>query len=325
MGLDAVKNNASMDMPGGNPFDMFNIFNNLNRGPQMRQRKTRGKNRIERMNVSLEDLYANKEIKINLNKLVLCSKCDGTGGMYATSVTKCVKCDGKGNIIEVRSFGPGMISQSTRPCYDCNGEGKKLKDSEKCVECHGNKLVNKNKKIKTHLRNTMSHGEKIIIPEEANHMIGVDIQGDLVIVVEEKIHPVFKRVKNDLYIKKNINLIEALCGLEFVIEHLDGRKLLIKTVEIIQPNTKKCIRNEGMNLHGNMIIEFNVIFPRNISDERKEYLQKIIPHSKKESIKNYDNYEIKLLDDYEQPAEANEIPIHSEPDLEENVIGCQQQ
>lgn len=330
MGLDAVKNSASMDMPGGNPFDLFsNIFTDLNRGPQMRHRKTKGKNRIEKLEVCLEDIYGNKEIKINLNKLVLCSKCDGTGGMYPSSVTKCVKCDGKGNIIEVRTFGPGMISQSTRPCYDCLGEGKKLKENEKCVECHGKKLVNNNKKIKTNLRNTMCHGEKIVIPEEANHVIGVDIQGDLVIIIEEKEHPVFKRVKNDLFITKNINLIEALCGLEFVIEHLDGRKLLIKTVEIIQPNTKKCIKNEGMNSMGDLIIEFNVIFPRNISDERKMYLQKIIPHSKKESVKNYDDYEIKLLSEYDQTSEdktkAKEMPSYSETDFEDNVIGCQQQ
>ena len=31
MGLDAVKNSASMDMSGGNPFDLFsNIFTDLN-------------------------------------------------------------------------------------------------------------------------------------------------------------------------------------------------------------------------------------------------------------------------------------------------------
>lgn len=319
MGLDAVKNNQSM--PDVNPFDMFsNIFNDMN---SPFSRKTKGKNRVEKLNVSLEDLYSNKEININLNKMVLCPKCNGTGGMYSTSVINCRKCDGKGSIIEIRTFGPGMISQSSRQCFECQGKGKIIKDNEKCTECGGNKLINQKKKIKTSLRNNMANGEKIVIPEEANHVIGVDMQGDLIIIVDEKPHKTFKRIKNNLYIKKQINLIEALCGLEFVIHHLDGRKLLVKTVEIIQPNTKKCIKNEGMNSSGDLIIEFEVVFPKNISEERKEYLQKIIPHSKKKTIDNYDDYEIKLLCNYDDHPEEQ---THQEvPEMEDNVIGCQQQ
>ena len=324
MGLDAVKNNQGM--PDGNPFDMFsNIFNEMN-GPFARKRQTKGKNRVEKLSVCLEDLYSNKEININLNKSVLCSKCNGTGGMYSSSIITCKKCDGRGSIIEIKTFGPGMISQSSRPCFECQGKGKTIKDGEICPECNGNKLVNTKKKIKTSLRSNMANGEKIVIPEEANHVIGVDVQGDLIIVVEEKPHKTFKRVKNDLYLEKKITLIEALCGLEFVIKHLDGRKLLIKTVEIIQPNTKKCIKNEGMNSSGDLIIEFIVVFPNSISNERKEYLQKIIPHNKKKNIENYDDYEIKLLCDYEEPRHQNH---DSEPDmfpeLDDNVIGCQQQ
>ena len=65
MGLEAVKNNASMNMGGDNPFDMFsNIFGEMNRGSSfMRQRKTKGKNRIERLNVNLEDLQPIRKLK----------------------------------------------------------------------------------------------------------------------------------------------------------------------------------------------------------------------------------------------------------------------
>ena len=44
-------------------------------------------------------------------------------------------------------------------------------------------------------KNTMCDGEKIIIPEEAIHMFGVDMQGDLIIMIDEKTHQNFKRVK----------------------------------------------------------------------------------------------------------------------------------
>merc|ERR1711998_736542 len=47
----------------------------------------------------------------------------------------------------------------------------------------------------------------------------------------------FKRKGADLFIEMDISLVEALCGFETEITHLDGRKLLIKTApgDIIRP------------------------------------------------------------------------------------------
>merc|ERR1719230_257523 len=47
----------------------------------------------------------------------------------------------------------------------------------------------------------------------------------------------FKRRGADLFIERDISLVEALCGFEMELTHLDGRKLLIKTQpgEIIKP------------------------------------------------------------------------------------------
>ena len=50
----------------------------------------------------------------------------------------------------------------------------------------------------------MCHGEKIVIPEEANHVIGADIQGDLVILVEEKEHPVIKNMLIESFARRKL-------------------------------------------------------------------------------------------------------------------------
>ena len=66
-----------------------------------------------------------------------------------------------------------------------------------------------------------------------------------------------------------------------MLKHLDGRELLIKHEGVIQPMGKKKIINEGMphpNGHGDLIITFIVKLPENLDKERKEYLQKLIPH-----------------------------------------------
>merc|ERR1712136_281624 len=61
--------------------------------------------------------------------------------------------------------------------------------------------------------------------------------GDVIFVLQEQEHSVFKRKGADLFLERSISLVEALCGFELEITHLDGRKLLVKTSpgEIVQP------------------------------------------------------------------------------------------
>ena len=65
------------------------------------------------------------------------------------------------------------------------------------------------------------------------------VTGDIVFVLKLKDHPKFKRKYDDLYVEHTISLTEALCGFQFVLTHLDGRQLLIKSNpgEVIKPGT----------------------------------------------------------------------------------------
>lgn len=67
--------------------------------------------------------------------------------------------------------------------------------------------------------------------------------GDVHFVIQEKEHPVFKREQADLFIAREITLLEALTGFTMEVTHLDGRKLLIKTKpgDIIMPNSTKSV------------------------------------------------------------------------------------
>ena len=66
--------------------------------------------------------------------------------------------------------------------------------------------------------------------------------GDLIVILQESNHPVFKRAGIDLIMEKTVSLSEALCGCEFVVKHLDGQQLLVKTRpgEVIAPGV--CVR-----------------------------------------------------------------------------------
>ena len=58
-------------------------------------------------------------------------------------------------------------------------------------------------------------------------------------VLQQKEHPKFKRKGDDLFLEHTLSLTEALCGFQFILAHLDGRQLLIKSNpgEVIKPGT----------------------------------------------------------------------------------------
>lgn len=63
------------------------------------------------------------------------------------------------------------------------------------------------------------------------------VTGDIVFVLQQKEHPKFKRKGEDLFVEHTLSLTEALCGFQFVLTHLDGRNLLIKSNpgEVVKP------------------------------------------------------------------------------------------
>merc|ERR1712054_676188 len=71
-------------------------------------------------------------------------------------------------------------------------------------------------------------GHKIVFHNKADEIPDGDA-GDVIFVLKEKPHDVFKRHGADLYVKKTISLVEALCGFEMELTKLDGRTLVIKT------------------------------------------------------------------------------------------------
>lgn len=70
------------------------------------------------------------------------------------------------------------------------------------------------------------------------HMQPDTVTGDIVFVLQQKEHPKFKRKGDDLFTEHSLSLTEALCGFQFILSHLDGRQLLIKSQpgEVVKPS-----------------------------------------------------------------------------------------
>lgn len=124
------------------------------------------------------------------------------------------------------------------------------------------------------------NGTKITFPLEGDE--GADATtGDLQFVIEELPHATFVRSKSDLILTSKILLRDALCAVSVSVEALDGRKFNVPIDEIVTPTYKKIIEGEGMpdtktKAKGNLILAFEIIFPKSLSSEAKKQLQVLL-------------------------------------------------
>jgi len=279
---------------GASPFDIFDQLFGMGGGMGgfpfgggfRRQGPRKGEDVIHALKVSLEELYNGKTSKLAVNKKIICPKCDGKGVKKSGAAKKCDNCKGTGMKTIVRQIGPGMIEQRQTVCPSCKGEGEVVKDKDRCAECNGDKVIKERKILEVNVDKGMQNNQKIVFTGEADEMPGT-LPGDVIFVVQEKEHELFKRQGDDLYMEKTLKLVEALCGFQFTITHLDGRKLLVKSEpnDIIKPGDVKAILEEGMPIYkrpmdkGVLYIKFNIEFPQpsQLLPQHKAQLEQILP------------------------------------------------
>ncbi|VWU49852.1 DnaJ domain/DnaJ C terminal domain containing protein, putative [Hepatocystis sp. ex Piliocolobus tephrosceles] len=108
---------------------------------------------------------------------------------------------------------------------------------------------------------------------------------NLNIKVYVKPHHLFRRINNDLIYLCNITLDDALTGFELVIKSLDNRNIRITIDDIITPKTQKVVKGEGMphflnpDIKGDLIIEFNILFPKKLSNKAKAKIRSIFKNT----------------------------------------------
>ncbi|XP_055834034.1 dnaJ protein homolog [Solanum dulcamara] len=286
-GEDALK--EGMGGGGGmqDPFDIFESFfggNPFGGGGSGRgRRQRRGDDVVHPLKVSLEDLYSGITKKLSLSRNVICSKCSGKGSKSGASM-KCSGCKGTGMKVSIRQLGPGMIQQMQHPCNECKGTGETIDDKDRCPQCKGEKVVQEKKVLEVHVEKGMQNGQKVTFPGEADEAPD-RVTGDIVFVLQQKEHPKFKRKGEDLFVDHTLTLTEALCGFQFILTHLDGRQLLIKSNpgEVVKPDQFKAINDEGMPMYqrpfmrGKLYIHFIVEFPDSLKLEQVKALEAILP------------------------------------------------
>jgi len=323
--MEGVRNGGP-SMGHGNIFDFFT--GGGRGGMREDDGPKKGKDVVRALPVTLEDLYCSLVKKIKVTRTRNCKDCEGKGTKDKDALKKCKGCNGEGRKMEYRKLGPGFVQQVQVGCDDCRGEGITIDEKSKCGGCFGKKVVNEPKTLEIYIDKGMKDGQKITFENEADERPDI-LAGDIVFVLQMKVHELFERDGIHLYMKKKINLLEALSGFQFKIKHLDSRTLLVTSdkTDILKPNSMKQIDFEGMPTwkspfdKGHLFIKFEVEFPHTIPEEMVSELIKILPQKNKVELLDGEK-EIEL----EEPKfDANSKRREEQQEEEENQRGGNRQ
>lgn len=158
---------------------------------------------------------------------------------------------------------------------------KKLKVTR--TRFRGGQVVKEDNVLSIDVKPGWKEGTRITFAGEGDQDGPNAVPGDVVFVVKTKPHARFVRDGNHLIHKVPIPLVKALCGFTVPIESLDGRQLKVKVDTIISPKSRKVVPSEGMPISkrpgekGDLILEFDIHFPKYLGEEQKARLKEVLP------------------------------------------------
>jgi len=293
-GIEAVQQG------GVGPTNIFDLFGG-GRGGRM-QRDTGPKKPApikHSMTLTLEDVFMGGEKKITVTITT------------AEDRDVCGRCSGRGSYLETVRRGP-MVLQSQKTCPQCRGEGIRWVNKKQ-----------KKKEVELYINPGVKNGDKQVLHDEGHQYPGQP-HGDVIVLFTVKKHRVFKRLQADLAMSKELTLMEALCGFNFLVKSVeDGTwlKIVNQPNQVVQPGDVIKVEGQGLpqkgarSVRGNLYIRFTVVLPKtgSLSEKTKKSLRELLsPKAVKYEMPGEDLNDIREISD---GVRVKLVGLSNKPDL----------
>ena len=167
------------------------------------------------MQITLEEAAFGVEKEIEIRKLDLCNRCEGTGAEAGSRAISCPACGGRGQVMSSRGFF--HISQT---CPRCRGMGQIIE--KMCRQCHGEGRIEQASRIKLKVPAGINEGSRLRSSRNGEAGIRGGPPGDLYVVVHVKEHKIFRRDEDNLYCEVPISFWVAALGGDVPVPTLEG-------------------------------------------------------------------------------------------------------
>jgi molecular chaperone DnaJ len=236
----------------------------------------RGANRARRgedvrydLEIEFEDAVRGTAVDIQIPKLDMCPRCEGSGAEKEDGLTTCPSCRGRGEQL----FQQGFMT-IRRTCSTCGGRGQIIR--RPCTQCKGEGRLRSEKKLRVNIPAGVDTGTQLRLNGEGQASPNGGPPGDLYVVISVREHPVFDRQDYDLHCTVPVNIVQATLGTEVEIPTFEGAEV-VQIPEGTQPGAQLRLKNRGVprvnaSGRGDLYIHVEVHIPTKLTkDQRRAF------------------------------------------------------
>ncbi len=256
----------------GDLFGFGDLFGGAGRRGAGRSRAQRGEDLRYDLEMSLEDAIRGLSVEIQVPRMDLCSRCQGSGAEKVDGLTSCPMCHGRGEVVYQQSF-----LQIRRTCSQCGGRGQIVR--RPCTQCRGERQVRTERKLKVTIPAGVDSGTHLKLAHEGQSGFNGGPAGDLYVVVKVKEHPIFERQGDDLLCIVPINVAQAVLGTQINLLTFDGLEQ-VKVPESIQTGSRIRLKNLGVphlqgSGRGDLFVQVDVKVPGKLTREQRKLFEQL--------------------------------------------------
>ncbi|KAH6917555.1 DnaJ protein [Coprinopsis sp. MPI-PUGE-AT-0042] len=252
--------------------ELFGAFNS-GRGPRA-SANIRGSDIETSVNITFLEACKGSTKTVNVQPVVNCGTCSGSGLKEGAKRTTCGSCGGTGE----RTFVINNGFQMATTCETCEGVGSTIPRSGQCSSCGGAGKVRVKKAVKVSIPAGIEDGMTVRVPNSGDAPItGSGAVGDLLVRVHVARSNVFQRQGTNIYYNSNIPFYTALLGGRVRVPTLDG-EVDVRIPGGTQPGEEMVLKGRGVDAvygggKGDLFVKFGVSIPRSMTTRQRELIQ----------------------------------------------------
>ena len=249
---------------------IFEDFFGFSNGRRSRSRAQKGADLRYDLSLSFMEGAFGTETEIDLEKMEVCSSCEGTACEEGTHPETCSQCNGTGQV----SRNQGFFTVRTT-CYHCRGNGQTI--PHPCTKCKGSGQIRVSKKVAVKIPAGVDSGSRLRLTGEGEAGVYGGPPGDLYVFIHVESHDFFERDNTNIICQVEISFIQAALGDTIAVPTLNGKKEL-KISKGTQPGDLFRFRGEGIpslrsSKRGDQIIQAVIKTPTNLNKKQEVLLK----------------------------------------------------
>lgn len=237
---------------------------------------TRGADVLAEVQITLEEAAEGIEREVEVENLVECGDCDGSGAAPGTFPSRCQDCGGTGELREMRRtvFG-NMVTATT--CLRCRGTGQEI--TTPCRNCSGSGRVTVTDMLTLQIPAGIEDGARLRVTGRGQAGVRGGRAGDLYVAISVLPHEIFQRAGDDLGCEVAVPMTIASLGGVVPVPTLEGEE----QVEV-RPGTQsgEVVRLKGKGMphlggrrRGELVVLLKVETPTDLTKEQAELLERL--------------------------------------------------